>query len=104
MDYLVKDEKLEIKYERGKGAWAYHIEIPNTKHIRGRFSELKVSGYIDVYKVDLLNLLSISGRDKLVCVNQKIRKTLNKDVGDLCNVTLSIVRPHIYDNTCYSLA
>lgn len=33
MDYLVKDKKLKLKYEPGKGAWTYHIQIPNTKHI-----------------------------------------------------------------------
>lgn len=40
MDYLVKDEKLELKYEPGKGAWTYHLQIPNTKHIIGKWGSL----------------------------------------------------------------
>jgi hypothetical protein len=51
MDYLIKDGQLELKYEPGKGAWTYHIEIPNTKHIIEKWGFLKVSGSIDDYKI-----------------------------------------------------
>ncbi len=51
MRYLVKDEKLVLKYAPGKGAWTYHIQIPNTKHIVGKWGSLKVSGTIDDYKI-----------------------------------------------------
>ena len=52
MEYLVKDEILELKYQPGKGAWTYHIQIPNTKHIVGKWGSMKVSGTIDNYKIE----------------------------------------------------
>lgn len=42
MNYLIKEEKLELKYVPGKGAWTYHIIIPNTKDIKGKWGEIKV--------------------------------------------------------------
>ena len=60
MDYLVKDKKLELKYESGKGAWTYHIQIPNTAHIVGKWSSLKVFGTIDDYKIESINLFTIT--------------------------------------------
>ena len=54
MDYLVKDQKLELKYEPGKGAWTYHIQIPNTKHLVCRWGFSKVSGFIDKILDDIL--------------------------------------------------
>ncbi len=91
MEYLVKDEKLELKYEPGKGAWTYHIEIPNTKHIIGKWGFLKVSGTIDDYHIESINLFSIRGRDKLISVNSKIRNAINKSGGDLVTVTLYLL-------------
>jgi hypothetical protein len=88
MNYLVKDQKLELKYEPNKGAWTYHIQIPNTKHIIGKWGSLKVSGFIDDYKIESINLFTISGQDKLISVNQKIRKEIKKSGGDTVNVTL----------------
>jgi hypothetical protein len=91
MEYLVKDKKLELKYEAGKGAWTYHIQIPNTKHIVGKWGTLKVSGTIDNYKIDSINLFTISGQDKLISINSKIRKSINKSGGDIVNVTLFLL-------------
>jgi hypothetical protein len=91
MEYLVKDKKLELKYEPGKGAWTYHIQIPNTKHIVGKWGTLKVSGTIDNYKIDSINLFTISGQDKLISINSKIRKSINKSGGDIVNVTLFLL-------------
>jgi hypothetical protein len=91
MDYLVKDHKLELKYEPNKGAWTYHIQIPNTKHIIGKWGSLKVSGFIDDYKIESINLFTISGQDKLISVNQKIRKEIKKSGGDTVNVTLYLL-------------
>ncbi len=88
MEYLVKDEVLELKYERGKGAWTYHIQIPNTKHIIGKWGSLKVSGTIDNYKIENINLFNISGQDKLISINDKIRKAINKSGGDTVTVSL----------------
>ena len=91
MDYLVKDEILELKHEHGKGAWTYHIQIPNTKHIVGKWGSLKVSGTIDNYKIDSINLFTIRGQDKLISINDKIRKAINKSGGDKVTVTLYLL-------------
>lgn len=91
MKYLVKDEKLELKYEPGKGAWTYHLEIPNTKHIIGKWGFLKVSGTIDNYNIESINLFSIKGKDKLISINSKIRNAINKSGGDIVTVTLHLL-------------
>lgn len=91
MEYLVKDTLLELKHEPGKGAWTYHIRIPNTKHIVGKWGSLKATGTIDNYNVESINLFTIAGQDKLISINEKIRKSLNKSVGDKVLVTLSLL-------------
>ena len=91
MDYLVKDQRLELKYEPGKGAWTYHIQIPNTKHLICRWGFSKVSGSIDDYKLEAKNLFTISGQDKLISINEKIRKAINKKGGETVLVTLYLL-------------
>lgn len=91
MDYLVKNEKLELKYEPGKGAWTYHIQIPDTKDIVGKWGSLKVSGTIDDYKIERINLFTITGQDKLISINEKIRKAIKKTGGDHVHVTLYLL-------------
>jgi len=88
MEQLVKDEKLELKYQPGKGAWTYHIQIPNTKHIVGKWGSMKVSGTIDDYKIERHNLAKIGDQDKLISVNSTIRNAINKSGGDTVTVTL----------------
>mgnify|MGYP003660717601 FL=1 len=78
MEYLVKDEKLELKYEPGKGAWTYHIQIPNTRHIVGKWGSMKVSGTIDNYTIESINLAKLGDEDKLISINANIRKAINK--------------------------
>ncbi len=91
MDYLIKDKKVKLKYEPGKGAWTYHIQIPNTKHIVGKWGSLKVSGFIDHYKIERKNLFTIKGQDKLLSVSETIRKAINKGGGDFVTVTLYLL-------------
>ncbi len=91
MDYLVKNEKLELKYEPGKGAWTYHIQIPDTKDIVGKWGSLKVSGTIDDYKIERINLFTITGQDKLISINEKIRKAIKKTGGDFVHVTVYLL-------------
>ncbi len=88
MNYLIKDEKLLLNYEPGKGAWTYHIKIPDTKHIVGKWGSLKVSGTIDDYQIEAKNLFTISGQDKMLAINSTIRKAINKKGGDTIRVTL----------------
>lgn len=91
MEYLVKDEKLELKYQPGKGAWTYHIQIPNTKHIVGKWGSMKVSGTIDNYTIASINLAKLGNQDKLISINDKIRKAINKGGGDTVTVTLYLL-------------
>ena len=91
MEYLVKDEILELKYEHGKCAWTYHIQIPNTKHIVGKWGSMKVAGTIDNYKIESINLAKLGDEDKLISINEKIRKAINKSGGDKVTVTLYLL-------------
>lgn len=91
MEYLVKDKKVKLKYEPGKGAWTYHIQIPNTKHLVGKWGSLKVSGFIDNYKIESKNIFTIKGQDKLLSVNETIRNAINKSGGDFVTITLYLL-------------
>ena len=91
MEYIAKDKNLKLKYEPGKGAWTYHIQIPNTKHIVGKWGSLKAGGTIDGYKIESINLFTKAGQDKLISVNEKIRKAINKKGGDTVNVNLYLL-------------
>jgi hypothetical protein len=93
MHYLVKDQELELRYEPGKGAFTFHLELPNTSHIKGRWGFLKASGTIDGYPVQSKNLFTIGGRDKLLAVNSTIRKAIGKTGGDTVKVTLYLDSP-----------
>ena len=88
MDYIIKDEKLELKYQSGKGAWTYHLRIPNSKNIEGKWGEIIVSGFIDNFKIERRNLAPIKGEDKMLSINAEIRKAINKKGGDIVSVTL----------------
>lgn len=91
--YIAKDVKTEIVYWPGKGSWTFHIKIPNTHHISGRWGYLKVSGYIDHYRIDAKNLFTIKGQDKLLSINQEIRTALNKSAGDTVTLNLYLTQP-----------
>lgn len=88
MRYLIKEKRLELRYVPGKGAWTYHLEIPGTKDIQGKWGEMKVSGSIDGYNIEKRNLAPIKGADKLISVNESIRKAINKKGGEMVTVTL----------------
>jgi hypothetical protein len=91
MECLVKEKKLELKYQPGKGAWTYHIQIPNTKHIVGKWGSMKVAGTIDNYKIESINLAKLGDQDKLISINSEIRKAINKSGGDTVTVTLYLL-------------
>ena len=91
MEYIIKDEKLELKYQSGKGAWTYHLSIPNSKHIEGKWGDIKVSGFIDNFKIEARNLAPIKGEDKMLSINGEIRKAINKKGGDIVTVTLYLL-------------
>jgi len=91
MQYIIKDEKLELKYQSGKGAWTYHLRIPNSKNIEGKWGDIIVSGFIDNFKIERRNLAPIKGEDKMLSVNNEIRKAINKKGGDIVTVTLYLL-------------
>jgi Domain of unknown function (DUF1905) len=91
MEYIIKDEKLELKYQSGKGAWTYHLRIPNSKSIEGKWGDIKVSGFIDNFRIEAKNLAPIKGEDKMLSINSEIRKAINKKGGDFVIVTLYLL-------------
>jgi Domain of unknown function (DUF1905) len=91
MEYIIKDEKLELKYQSGKGAWTYHLRIPNSKSIEGKWGDIKVSGFIDNFKIEAKNLAPIKGEEKMLSINGEIRKAINKKGGDTVTVTLYLL-------------
>lgn len=88
MKELLKNKKLILQHVPGKGAWTFHLVIPDTKDIRGRWGFMKVSGTIDGYEFNDLNLAPVTGEDKRISVNGKIRKAIGKGGGDDVTVTM----------------
>lgn len=82
MKELLKNKKLKIQHEPGKGAWTYHLVIPGTKDIKGRWGFIKVSGTIDGYEFKDMNLAPLKNNDKRISLNGTIRKAINKSGGD----------------------
>jgi hypothetical protein len=91
MEYIIKDEKLELKYQKGKGAWTYHLRIPNSKNIEGKWGDIAVSGFIDNFEIKGRQLAPIKGEDKMLSINGEIRKAINKKGGDFVIVTLYLL-------------
>lgn len=88
MKELLKNKKLILQHVPGKGAWTYHLVIPDTKDIRGKWGFMKVSGSIDGYEFKDLNLAPVTGDDKRISVNGEIRKAIGKGGGDEVTVTM----------------
>lgn len=88
MDYIIKNKKLTLRYIPGNGAWTYQVIIPNTKNIKGKWGDLKVSGTIDGFEIKNKNLGPVKNSDKKLAVNAEIRNAINKDGGDTVIVTL----------------
>ena len=95
MNYIVENEKLAIEYIPGNGAWTYQLIIPNTKNIKGKWGDLKVSGKIDDYEIKNKNLGPLKNSDKKLSLNAEIRNFIGKGGGDFVNVTLYLVDQNI---------
>ena len=52
---------------------------------------MKVAGTIDNYKIESINLAKLGNQDKLISINDKIRKAINKSGGDKVRVTLYLL-------------
>ena len=88
MNYIIENESLEIQYIPGNGAWTYQLIIPNTKDIKGKWGDIKVSGTIDSFEIRNKNLGPMKNADKKMALNSEIRNSIGKGVGDFVNVTL----------------
>jgi Domain of unknown function (DUF1905) len=88
MQYIIKNEKLIIQYIQGNGAWTYQLIIPNTKNIKGKWGDLKVSGTIDAFEIKNKNLGPMKNADKKMALNAEIRNAIGKSAGDIVSVTL----------------
>jgi citrate lyase gamma subunit len=77
-----------IQHWPGKGAWTYHLVIPNSRDIPGTWGHLKVSGTLDDYAVQGRNLAPRKNEDKMLSLNATIRQHLGKQAGDSVRVTL----------------
>jgi hypothetical protein len=88
MNPIIHNEKLIIQYIPGNGAWTYQLIIPNTKDIKGRWGDLKVSGKIDDFEIKHKNLGPMKNSDKKMAINSEIRNSIGKGAGDSVNVTL----------------
>lgn len=88
MKELLKNKKLILQYVPGNGAWTYHLVIPDTKGIKGKWGFMKVSGTIDDYKFKNLNIAPITDQDKRIFANGEIRKAIGKGGGDEVTVTM----------------
>jgi hypothetical protein len=95
MNYIVENEKLEIQYTSGNGAWTYQLIIPNTKDIKGKWGDLKVSGKIDDYEIENKNLAPLKNSDKKMSLNSEIRNFIGKSGGEFVNVTLYLVNQNV---------
>lgn len=88
MNYIVQDEDLVIQHWPGKGAWTYHLVIPNSRDIPGTWGHIKVSGTIDGYAFQSRNLAPRKDQDKMLSVNAAFRQRLGKQGGDTVRVTM----------------
>lgn len=88
MKKLIENKKLILQYKPNFGAWTYHLQIPGTKNLVGRWGFMKVSGTIDGYKIKNLNLAPRTGEDKIISINKSIREAIGKGGGDKVTVTL----------------
>src|SRR5690606_13792817 len=88
MQKIIENKKLELKYKKGFGAWTYHLIIPSTAHIEGKWGDLKVSGLIDDYELKEMNLAPRKNEDKMISINKEIRNAIGKSGGDVVTVTL----------------
>ena len=99
MDYIINNEELIIQHIPGNGAWTYQLIIPNTKDIKGKWGDLKVSGTIDNFEIKNKNLGPMKNADKKMALNSEIRNSIGKGAGDLVNVTLYLEdRIHVQTN------
>ena len=95
MRIIIENELLELQYIPGNGAWTYQLIIPNSKNIKGKWGDLKVSGTIDGYAIQHKNLGPVKNGDKKISKKtiQNYKKILEfmeegkeYTIQDFCNL------------------
>lgn len=85
---LIENHTLMLQYVPDFGAWTFHLRVPGTRELQGRWGDLKVSGTIDGHDIKNINLAPRKGEDKLISINKSIRDAIGKSDGDDVIVTL----------------
>jgi len=85
---LIDNQRLTLQYKAGFGAWTYHLVIPGTANIKGTWGSLRVIGKIDHYILKEHHLAPRKKEDKIISINQEIRREINKTGGESVIVTL----------------
>lgn len=85
---IIDNQKLELHYKEGFGAWTYHLRLSGTADIKCRWGQLKVSGTIDDFEVKNIYLAPRKNEDKIISINKEIRDAIGKSGGDTVMVTL----------------
>lgn len=85
---IIDNQKLELHYKEGFGTWTYHLRLPGTADIKGKWEHLKVSGTIDDFEVENIYLAPRKMEDKIISINKEIRDAIGKSGGDIVTVTL----------------
>ncbi len=93
MEYIVKEEPVVLQHVPGKGAWTYHIIIPNSQEIRWKRWDMRVAWTIDGYPLINRQLAPLKNQDKMLSINQTVRKAINKQWGDIVIITLYLLPP-----------
>ena len=88
MEKIVDNQALVLQYLPGFGAWTYHLRLPNTMDIEGQWGFMKVSGIINGFPVENINLAPRTGEDKIISINKRIRDAIGKTGGDTVLVNL----------------
>lgn len=73
MQQLICQQELELLYHQGKGVWTFYVQIPDTRDLKGKWGDLKVTGTIDGYSIGVMNLAPLKGKDKILSVNAATR-------------------------------
>ena len=85
---IIDNQELVLQHKDRFGAWTYHLRIPGTADIIGKWGSLKVSGSIDNYEIKNINLAPRKNEDKIISINKSIRDAIGKSGGDTVTVTL----------------
>ncbi|WP_199136510.1 YdeI/OmpD-associated family protein [Pedobacter sp. ASV12] len=88
MQHEIINQKYLLNKMPGKGGWTFIVisEIPKEK--RGYFGMVKISGWIDSYQLDNVNLMPMKNGNLFLPVKAEIRKHIGKEAGAWVDLVL----------------